>query len=127
MWRSWGWVRLVFFCGLLVSPMGCGPAHLSALGNPGDLCTEETACTEGTRCLLTDDGYRCVERGASSRSSSGSSEARDRRDHGFSAVESSETSGDGEGSEESEAESSDDSDTQPYVPPSRRRRRGGRR
>jgi hypothetical protein len=40
----------------------CGPAHLSALGNPGDLCTEETACVEGTQCRITELGYRCVGR-----------------------------------------------------------------
>ncbi len=40
----------------------CGPAHLSALGNPGDLCTESTACVEGTECRITEQGYRCVGR-----------------------------------------------------------------
>ena len=43
-----------------VALVGCGPAHLSALGNPGDLCTERTACTEGTSCRITELGYRCV-------------------------------------------------------------------
>jgi hypothetical protein len=38
----------------------CGGHHLSALGNPGDLCTERTACTEGTECRITELGFRCV-------------------------------------------------------------------
>lgn len=38
----------------------CGPRHLSALGNPGDFCTEESSCTDGTTCRATSDGYRCV-------------------------------------------------------------------
>lgn len=40
----------------------CGPRQLSALGNPGDLCTERTACAEGTECRITEEGYRCVGR-----------------------------------------------------------------
>ena len=40
----------------------CGPRHLSALGNHGDLCTERTACVDGTDCRITEAGYRCVGR-----------------------------------------------------------------
>jgi hypothetical protein len=38
----------------------CGPRNLSALGNPGDFCTESSACTDGSDCRQTEDGFRCV-------------------------------------------------------------------
>lgn len=45
---------------LFLAASACGPPNLSALGNPGDYCTERTACTDGTDCRPTDDGYRCM-------------------------------------------------------------------
>lgn len=53
---------LVLAIVVTASLAACGPAHLSALGNPGDLCTESTACVEGTECRITEQGYRCVGR-----------------------------------------------------------------
>ena len=53
--------RFLFAAAFLCTALtGCGPRHLSALGNPGDLCTERTACVEGTGCRITEAGYRCV-------------------------------------------------------------------
>lgn len=49
--------------GLCLALAACGPRHLSALGNPGDLCTERSSCVEGSECRITETGYRCVERG----------------------------------------------------------------
>ncbi len=51
---------MLCLCLLCVFAVACGPQHLSALGNPGDYCTESSACTDGTQCRATDDGYRCV-------------------------------------------------------------------
>lgn len=114
----------------------CGPRHLSALGNPGDLCTESSACTDGSDCRQTEEGFRCVggqaeKAPAPPRSDEHATLVDEDSSTGHFAVEDgaepnvepapeepAEAASAGEGTAEGGA-------TQEYLPPSRRRR-GGR-
>lgn len=116
----------------------CGPRHLSALGNPGDFCTEQSSCTDGSDCRPTHDGYRCV--GGPHDTSATPSPAADEEDEEpepqpqATTAQPSEAQANGEvmafdesGDERDEesAEESEGGDDE-YLPPSRRRRRRGR-
>lgn len=110
---------------------GCGPRNLSALGNPGDFCTEQTSCTDGSSCRQVDDGYRCVG-GPHDRSSTPNAPAveEDEEPETGSSVATAEGEVGDEGevmdfdSSSEDAGSAESGDDQ-YLPPSRRRR--GRR
>lgn len=103
----------------------CGPQHLSALGNPGDYCTESTACTDGSTCRETDDGFRCVGGPDESRRF----EEEEEDEEGPSAtVEAGNEEDDEEFDEGEEMDVEEESDSEDrYLPPSRRRRGRGRR
>jgi hypothetical protein len=111
------------------SGVGCGPAHLSALGNPGDYCTESTACTDGSECRQAEDGFRCVERGAPPPRSSDSrpgptgdlgDEGAPVGDVGVDPRQDEALAAGAGGAEEADAAPAPDDEG--YVPPSRRRR-----
>jgi len=109
--------------GAMIVP-SCGPRHLSALGNPGDFCTERSSCTDGSECRQTDDGYRCVG-GPNDPSPIRSSDVSDVGDEepttGTFSVESGGEE-DGGTTETDEESSNDEGSNDEYLPPSRRRR-----
>ncbi len=129
--RPLGWMFLgATMCMALTS---CGPRHLSALGNPGDFCTEASSCTDGTSCRPTEDGYRCVGNDEAERSRS---KARRpvKRPRELVIEDDEENLGPSSDEEDEEEDTSsfdfseeeDEAEDDPgYVPPSRRRRGGG--
>ena len=137
--RAIRWSLCVVALGSAVTLAACGPRNISALGNPGDFCTERSSCTDGSDCRQTDDGFRCV--GGQSEKAPAPTPARsddiavdDTLDSGHFAVEAGGEEGDAglepmpeEPSGEASAgdELADAGEPQEYLPPSRRRR--GRR
>ncbi len=124
-------IALLAVLSLPLFVLACGPTQLSALGNPGDYCTESTACTDGSSCQQTDDGYRCVDRGSSSAraieregNSPSKSARRPERDEDA-AENATDDESDGERDFADDEDDEDGGDGEAYVPPSRRRR-GGR-
>jgi hypothetical protein len=123
--------------------IACGPRNLSALGNPGDFCTERTACTDGTVCRPADDGYRCMGNAEAedeiTRSKASSSEPEPDpivEDGGeklgplpeTGSPERPDESGDIDFTDREDEEAEEEEEEEPqkgYVPPSRRRRPGG--
>lgn len=112
--------------------IACGPRHLSVLGNPGDYCTERTACTDGTTCRETEDGYRCMgtaeaDRATKARNAPPTEEDNftvdDDENLGPLPEQESPPQEEGPGEMDFGEEEGEDR----YVPPSRRRRGRGRR
>jgi hypothetical protein len=127
---------LIAICALA----SCGPQNLSALGNPGDYCTEDSSCGDGTSCRPVEDGFRCMgseeaDRAARSRRSSppeapepvGSDPGEDLGPSRVPPIDVEDSGGDDGQSMEFDGQSPDDEEppAENYVPPSRRRP-GGR-